>query len=103
MKGLLAGPTPRFATQNPKTKLEPCLSASRSDGHLLHDLEPIPIEAHDLSRAVRQQTDLAETERNENLRADAVIAKAHRRRRLAGLGGEAVHEGRVGVRRLHVE
>src|SRR2546426_12489171 len=59
--------------------------------------------SHDLARAVREQPDFFQAEGREDLRADAVVAKAHRRRRIARFGAQAAHQRFIGIRRLHVE
>ena|SRR5687768_9898568 len=45
--------------------------------NLLHDLEPVSIQADYFSRAVRKEANPSQPKRGENLRADPVVAKTH--------------------------
>src|SRR2546421_3713646 len=45
------------------------------DRHALDDFEPVALDPDDLARVIRDQADIAETEVDENLGADPVVAK----------------------------
>ena len=45
------------------------------DRHPLHHLQPIALHPDDLSRVVGNQTDLVQSQRDQDLRADTVVAE----------------------------
>src|SRR2546430_13014990 len=59
------------------------------DRHPLHHLQPITLHPNDLSRVVGDQTDLVQSQRDQDLRSDAIIAeirlKAQRQIRFYGI------------------
>ena len=48
------------------------------DGHLLDDLEFVPLQTDDLARVVGHEADLTDAEIKEDLCAEAVVAQVHR-------------------------
>src|SRR4051812_39445458 len=100
MEGLFARPKPPCATRNSGLRTG-CKVSRASNRNLLDDLEPVPVEPHDFPRAVGEQSNLAETERHQNLGANTIVSEVHRRRWLARFRLQRPDESLSRILRLH--
>lgn len=78
-------------------------AADRLHGNLLYQFKAVAIKPDNLPGIVCHKADVAQAKRSQNLRADSIITKTHRRMRFIRFGRQPLDQEVTGVGGLHVQ